>query len=742
MSYCLNSQCPQPKNASDSDKFCLSCGSSLLLRKRYRALQQIGQGGFGKTFLAWDEDKPFKPYCVIKQFLPSAKGDKRVNKAAELFKAEALRLDELGQNDQIPELLAHFESDDQLYLVQEYINGQNLAEELERKGSFDEIEVRQLLTSLLSVVQFIHEHRVIHRDIKPENIIRRRWDRNLVLVDFGAAKFVKGEELQSGTAIGTPGYAAPEQLSGKTYFKSDIYSLGVTSIHLLTAMEPSDLFDNGEDKWKWKDYLTTTITKGLTEILDRMINKAVNQRYDSAGAILRKLETLPKPKPSRRITRFPVKGDPDRTLPLETPSSSQANTLIETVNRNSSPVQEDNNVRSSQHVKRKSSQIENLSASAQHKKTNQAIGEQSRPSSANPPRRKKSESESESSSLPLPKPLIIGNKWGYVNSNGKIISELLFDEADKFSEGLAKVKINNQCGYIQPNGKLLIKPQFEDGDRFSEGMAKVKIDGKWGYIDNRGRLAILPQFKERVGDFSAGVAKVKIGNKYTYIDKTGRSIGQMFDEVDRFVEGLALVRIDQKYGYINHKGQLAIPLKFDRAKDFYGGFAQVGFEDKYGYIDRSGELVSEAFDYIDQFYEGLALVILNNKYGYINKTGRVVITPRFDYGWDFSEGLARVALGSKYGYIDKTGRVVIEPRFNYAGEFSEGLAAVSIDDKWGYINPKGEIVIEPQFQHAESFYKGQAEVGLQKKLLGVLKVQKKHYIDKQGNFISELTINN
>ena len=91
MNQCLNPDC-LAKNP-ENHRFCQKCGSSLLLRNRYQALKLIGQGGFGKTFLAIDHDKPKKPYCVIKQFFLQSQGTEETEKAAELFAQEAIRLD-------------------------------------------------------------------------------------------------------------------------------------------------------------------------------------------------------------------------------------------------------------------------------------------------------------------------------------------------------------------------------------------------------------------------------------------------------------------------------------------------------------------------------------------------------------------------------------------------------------------------------------------------------------------------
>ena len=300
MSYCLNPHCSHPQNSDDS-KFCLSCGAKLLLRERYRAIQPIGHGGFGKTFLAVDQDKPSRPACVIKQFFPQTQGTQNMAKAAELFQREAVRLDQLGKHPQIPDLLAHFTQDQNQYLVQEFIEGVNLEQELTRSGTFDEAKIRQLLDDLLPVLQFIHQHQVIHRDIKPANIIRRSssstntglgtFPGQLVLVDFGAAKVVTETQLpEKGTIIGSPEYVAPEQTRGQAVYASDIYSLGATCIHLLTEISPFDLFDINEDRWIWRDYLKgQPFSMQLGRTLDQMLATLPNQRYQSALKVLKDL---------------------------------------------------------------------------------------------------------------------------------------------------------------------------------------------------------------------------------------------------------------------------------------------------------------------------------------------------------------------------------------------------------------------------------------------------------------------
>ncbi len=295
MSYCLNPDCSKPQNPNDA-KFCLTCGTKLLLKDRYRATKPLGQGGCSRTFEAVDQDRLNHP-CVIKLFMMPPEQDW---KATELFNQEAVRLYELGRHDQIPELYAHFEKDNRLYLVQEFIDGQTLLNELEDRGGragrlYQESEIRGILTDLLPVLTFIHEQSVIHRDIKPANIMRRRSDGKLVLIDFGGAKQATVQVLgEQGTMIGTLGYAPAEQLQfGEAYPASDLYALGATCIHLLTGIHPFNLYNSLEGCWVWKESLRpgTTISPQLEEILNKLLKVLVKERYQTANEVLQELNS-------------------------------------------------------------------------------------------------------------------------------------------------------------------------------------------------------------------------------------------------------------------------------------------------------------------------------------------------------------------------------------------------------------------------------------------------------------------
>jgi len=305
MIYCLNPHCSERLNP-DTAKYCQSCGAHLLLRNRYRAIRYIGGGGFGRTYQAVDLDC-MNALCVVKQFSPSSdiQADPvALCKATAMFNQEAMRLLQLGEHPQIPRLLAFFEQDKQLYLVQEFIDGLDLKQELSLEGAFNELKIRQLLVDLLPVLKFIHARGVIHRDIKPGNIMRRRTSQNqklgrLILIDFGVSKLSTGTVGTVGTTVGTAGYTPLEQMRGQAFPASDLYSLGVTCVCLLTQHLPKvdgsgDVYDARQCRWRWREYLpkNITISQKLGVVLDKLLQDLPKDRYQSADDVLKDLKTV------------------------------------------------------------------------------------------------------------------------------------------------------------------------------------------------------------------------------------------------------------------------------------------------------------------------------------------------------------------------------------------------------------------------------------------------------------------
>jgi CHASE2 domain-containing sensor protein/predicted Ser/Thr protein kinase len=268
----------------------------LLLSGRYKITNVLGAGGFGCTYLAQDTQRPGKPTCVVKQLMPARRDTKFLQVARRLFDAEAEILEVLGKHHQIPELLAYFEDDKEFYLVQEYIQGNSLSDELPPyRGIQSEAVVLDILKGILEVLAFVHQHRVIHRDIKPSNIIRRSQDNQLVLIDFGAVKLMQSptsEQTELATvAIGTRGYAPPEQFAGHPRLCSDIYALGMIAIQALTGIPPHHFQpdpDTGTILWRqW-----VQVSDELAAILDKMVRYHFSERYQSATEVLQALRHI------------------------------------------------------------------------------------------------------------------------------------------------------------------------------------------------------------------------------------------------------------------------------------------------------------------------------------------------------------------------------------------------------------------------------------------------------------------
>ncbi|HBE33900.1 MAG TPA: hypothetical protein DD990_21955, partial [Cyanobacteria bacterium UBA11368] len=298
MIYCLNPRCKKPKNP-DGTEICQACSSKLLLKERYRAIQFLGDGVFSRSFLAEDMQQRKIP-CVIKQFapLPQIQGhSEAMAKAMQVFEQEAKQLLELAeQYPQIPTLFDYFEQDKYLYVAKYYIEGKNLAQELQAQGAFSEHQVREFLYDVLPVLQVLHKRQIVHRAIKPTNIILKKSDRKFVLIDIGISKQLADTRLtKTNLRASTEIYTPIEQMrGGKAYPASDLYSLGVICIQMLTGAQVDDLFDPLEGRWMWREYIRnagTDISDSLAQILDKMLQDSIKDRYQSASEILKEFYT-------------------------------------------------------------------------------------------------------------------------------------------------------------------------------------------------------------------------------------------------------------------------------------------------------------------------------------------------------------------------------------------------------------------------------------------------------------------
>jgi formylglycine-generating enzyme required for sulfatase activity len=266
-----------------------------ILRNRYKIIKLLGSGGFGETYLGEDLDIPTnpKPKCVVKHLRPQSNNPAVVQIAQNLFNREAEVLYRLGKlHSQIPELYAYFEERQQFYLVQEFIDGEDLSKDLSPGKRWDEDNVKQLLQDILTILTFVHEQNIIHRDIKPANLMRRNDSDEIILIDFGAVKQTMAVNTQGQTkltvTIGTVGYMPSEQAAGKPKLCSDIYAVGMLGIYALTGIQPHELpKDPNTEEVIWRNW--ASISNEFANVLDRMVLYHFSQRYQNAAEALQAL---------------------------------------------------------------------------------------------------------------------------------------------------------------------------------------------------------------------------------------------------------------------------------------------------------------------------------------------------------------------------------------------------------------------------------------------------------------------
>lgn len=271
--------------------------TSSTLNNRYSVLRRLGGGTFGTTYLAEDKHLPGKPKCVVKQLNPDVAS---LPVARVLFEREANSLYTLGNKyNQIPTLKAHFEENGKFYLVQEFVDGDDLTKELTPGKQFSEQEVVKLLKEILEVLKGVHQDGCIHRDIKPANIMRRRLDKKIILIDFGAVKEINSLKanvkaqgsLTPTIVIGTPGYMPIEQLNAQPQFSSDIYAVGILGIQAITGKLPTEFQKHDTGEVTWKPH-THKISNFFAAFLNKMVCTQHYDRFQNATEALKALEQV------------------------------------------------------------------------------------------------------------------------------------------------------------------------------------------------------------------------------------------------------------------------------------------------------------------------------------------------------------------------------------------------------------------------------------------------------------------
>lgn len=324
------------------------------------------------------------------------------------------------------------------------------------------------------------------------------------------------------------------------------------------------------------------------------------------------------------------------------------------------------------------------------------------------------------------------NKWGIINSDGKLIAPIKYESVDIMTGNIVKVTLNGKVGIIDENGRELLPIKYDDIGSFNDGCLRVKQSRLYGFIDSNFKELVPPKY-EMAYWFSNGLAAVEANNMWGYINTKGVEIAPpKFQQVENCTEGRAAVKLNDKWGYINAFGKLIIPHKFNSAKQFNNGLAIIGQFGQYGFIDSLGKTVIPIkFNDANPFSENYASVKVNDKWGFINKKGTFIIEPQYQDADNFSENKVAVMKNNKWGYINIKNEEVISFKYGTVGSFSEGFAAVSMQDgllpKMGYINQYEKQVTDFKFLRANPFINNKAYVTDINR--------REYYIDTTGNEI-------
>lgn len=312
-----------------------------LINNRYLINRTLGQGGFGRTYLASDTQR-FDEQCVLKEFVPATTNAELILKSRELFEREAKVLYQI-EHPYIPKFLAWVTDGERLFIVQEYINGKSYSQIIyerltkERKP-FSEVEVKEWLLKILPILDYIHNRNIIHRDISLDNIMLPQNQSQPVLIDFGVVKQKFTQLLSAnaannnfslyGSVVGKFGYSPPEQLRlGKCYPSSDIYALAVCAVVLLSGRMPQFLIDDSLE-WKWQSYVK--ISTSFANILNKMLAEVPTERYQSAQELILELNVTPSNVTNNKVTNSKVTISEPRPIQLfESQSQNQAPTKLD-----------------------------------------------------------------------------------------------------------------------------------------------------------------------------------------------------------------------------------------------------------------------------------------------------------------------------------------------------------------------------------------------------------------------------
>jgi serine/threonine protein kinase len=665
-----------------------SLSNGFLLKGRYIINRVIGQGGFGITYEAHDNTLDAK-VCVKELYISGSSvrtGNMSVlsqglNELAfddfkKRFNDEAVQIAKFNHKN-IVKVSDVFEHNNTVYMIMEYLEGQTLKAYIEDNGPLSTLDASLFMKQIFDAVEKVHSLGFLHRDIKPDNIIITP-DNRAVLIDFGSARAYSEDKTINQTAIVSPGYAPMEQYnpSAKKGAYTDIYALGATFYFMLTGKKPLTATERNGNNLQMPHQLNPNVSTQISSAIMLAMSMEPKDRFQSIEDFRAAVNgTITMPKPPIIIEEDDDKK-PKPKMPLKAIliGASVLGALLVGVIFLFFLVY---SLMGSSDAAQKISLF----------------------------------------------PVSNGEKWQFIDREGKIVINPQFNAAAYFNEKFSVViqeKVSKEdtltefeCKFVKADGTDLNGVGYKAVTNFRENLAwVVKKNEVPKLIDSKGKEIFTFNKASRVYNFSEGLAAFTVLNDssqlmFGFVDKKGvEKIKPQFYSADQFSQGLSVVKNkEKKCGYIDKNGKIVINFQFEEAGNFKNGYAIVkDSKDKFGTIDKEGKYVINP-QFESMFSDGKNFIIVSNsKIGWCDNKGKIIINPQFEDVLLFSgNNLAPVKQDKKWGFIDKEGKFAINPQFEEVTGFNHGLAFAKSDSKWGIIDEKGKYVVNPQFDEINNF---------------------------------------